>query len=147
MAEALGRPAEVPDIAYVSIAQTAAEKFVALTRRTAADIGEAGGPRDPTLARHVYDLHVIRGHYDVAEVVALARAIMPHDAEVFGNQFPAYRADPIRETLRAVEALERDKRYAQRYAEFQRDVVYGELPAYADALSTIGALARQLQER
>ncbi|MGP0073445.1 MAG: nucleotidyl transferase AbiEii/AbiGii toxin family protein [Bryobacteraceae bacterium] len=147
VAEALGRPPEVRGIACVSITQTAAEKFVALTRRTAAELEEAGGPRDPTLARHVYDLYVTRGHYDVAEVVDLARAIMPHDADVFGNQFPAYRADPIRETLRAVEALAKDGRYAQRYAEFQRDMVYGEQPAYANALGTIATLARQLQER
>jgi len=75
-----------------------------LTRRAAAEIAEAGGPRDPTLVRHVYDLHVIRAHYDATEVAALAREIMPHDAEVFGKQFPAYRANPMVETLRAVEA-------------------------------------------
>jgi predicted nucleotidyltransferase component of viral defense system len=64
VAEALKRPPEVPSIACVSITQTAAEKFVALTRRTAAEIADAGGPRDPTLARHLYDLHVIRTHYE-----------------------------------------------------------------------------------
>jgi hypothetical protein len=147
VAEALGRPAEVAVMACVSIAQTAAEKFVALTRRTAAEMAEAGGPRDPTLARHIYDLYVIRNHYSVAEVAALARAIMPHDAEAFGNQFPAYRTDPLAETFRAVEALRADERYAQRYAEFQRDMVYGEKPRYVDALGSIAALATQLGER
>jgi predicted nucleotidyltransferase component of viral defense system len=93
VAETLKRSPEVASIACVSITQTAAEKFVALTRRTAAEMAEASGPRDPTLARHIYDLHVIRAHYDPAEVGALARAIMPHDAEIFGNQFPAYAAE------------------------------------------------------
>jgi hypothetical protein len=83
----------------------------------------------------------------VVEVAALAREIMPHDAEVFGNLFPAYRADPLAETLRAVEALATDKRYAQRYAEFQRDMVYGDKPAYEDALATISTLAVQLREQ
>jgi hypothetical protein len=64
-------------------------------------------------------------HYELAEVAGLVREIMPHDAEIFGNQFPAYRADPMAETLRAVEALGFDSGYAQRYAEFQRDMVYG----------------------
>ena len=146
VAEALGRPAEVSSMACVSITQTAAEKFVALTRRTAAEMAEAGGPRDPTLARHVYDLYVTRNHYDVAEVAALARTIMAHDAEVFGNQFPAYRKDPIGETLRAVKALTADERYAQRYAEFQRDMVYGDQPTYGAALGTIAALAERLRE-
>ena len=117
-----------------------------MTRRTAAEMAEAGGPRDSTLARHIYDLHVMRAHYDAAEVGALARSIMPHDAEIFGNQFPAYRADPLAETLRAVQALASDARYRQRYAEFQRDMVYGDQPAYADAVATISALAEKPQE-
>ena len=116
VAEASNRPPEVPSIACVPITQTVAEKFVALTRRTAAEIADAGGPRDATLVRHLYDLHVMRAHYDPAEVATLARTIMPHDAAVFGNQFPAYRAHPMAETLRAIEALEADPGYAGRYA-------------------------------
>lgn len=144
VAEAFKRPSEVASIACVSITQTAAEKFVALTRRTAAEMAVASGPRDPTLARHIYDLHAIRAHYDPAEVGALARAIMPHDAEIFGNQFPAYRGDPMEQTRRAVHALASDPHYAQRYAAFQRDMVYGDRLAYTDALVTIAALAEEL---
>jgi predicted nucleotidyltransferase component of viral defense system len=146
VAAAFRRPPEVANMACVSITQTAAEKFVALTRRTAAEIAEAGGPRDPTLARHIYDLHVIRAHYEMTEVADLARAIMPHDAEIFGNQFPAYRDDPLAETRRAVHALVSDTRYAQRYAEFHRDMVYGDRLAYAEAMATISALAERLAE-
>jgi predicted nucleotidyltransferase component of viral defense system len=146
VAEAFKRPPEVAHISCVSITQTAAEKFVALTRRTAAELAEAGGPSDPTLARHIYDLHVIRAHYDAAEVAALAYEIMPHDADIFGNQFPAYRADPMAETLRAVQALASDPRYAQRYADFNRDMVYGDQPDYTDAVATISALAEMIRE-
>jgi predicted nucleotidyltransferase component of viral defense system len=144
VAEAFQRPAEVTRMACVSITQTAAEKFVALTRRVAGEIAQAGGPRDSTLVRHVYDLHVIRPHYDIVEVAALARAIMPHDAEVFGNQFPAYRADPINETRLAVAALATRVEYARRYADFQRDMVYGERTTYMEALATVVALAGQI---
>jgi len=133
-------------MACVSIAQTAAEKLVAFTRRTAAEIADAGGPRDPTLVRHLYDLHVIRAHYDPADVAALARAIMPHDAEVFGNQFPAYRTDPLAQTLRAVEALTTHADYARRYGEFCRDMVYGDTADYAACIGTLRALARLLQQ-
>jgi predicted nucleotidyltransferase component of viral defense system len=147
VAEALGRAPEVARIDCVSITQTAAEKFVALTRRTAAEMAQAGGPRDTTLERHIYDLHVIRERYDVADVAELARSIMPHDAEVFGNQFAAYRADAIGETLRAVDALATDPLHAQHYAEFQRDMVYGDQPKYVDALATISAIANNLQKR
>ena len=142
VSEALRQPAEVANIGCVSITQTAAEKFVALTRRTAAELAEAAGPRDPTLARHIYDLHIIRDHFDVAEVAALARKVVRQDAEVFGNQFPAYRENPITETRRAIDALASDPRYEQRYAEFQRDMVYGDRPIYGDAMRTTLEIAK-----
>jgi hypothetical protein len=143
VAEAFTQPPEVSSIACVSIAQTAAEKLVALTRRTAAEIADAGGPRDPTLVRHLYDLHVIRMHYDPAEVAALARDIMPHDAEVFGNQFPAYRVNPLAETLRAIAALEVRSGYRRRYTDFCRDMVYGVAPEYAACIGTLAELRAQ----
>lgn len=144
MAEALQHPPEVATITCVSILETAAEKFVALTRRAGAELGGAGGPRDPTLVRHVYDLHLIREHYDLAEVMSLARDIMLADAVAYGHQFPAYRDNPIAETLRAVAGLAADPGYAVRYATFRRDMVYGERPEFAEALATVTALATSL---
>ncbi len=143
--EARRQPAEIMSINCVSITQTAAEKFVALTRKTAAELAEAAGPRDPTLARHIYDLHIIRDRFDVAEVASLARDIVKQDAEVFGNQFPAYRENPAAETRCAVDVLAGDPRYEQRYAEFLRDMVYGERPAYGDAMQTTLAIAKGLE--
>ena len=95
--------------------------------------------------RHVYDLHVIRSHYDPAEVAALVHEIMPHDAEVFGNQFPAYRENPLAETLRAVTALEADPGYATRYVDFRRDMVYSDRIDYTACIITLQALAAQLR--
>jgi len=88
VAEAFNRAPEVPVISCVALVETVAEKFVALTRRAGAELADAGGPRDPTLVRHVYDLHVMRAHYDPSEVVALARTIMLADAKAYGHQFP-----------------------------------------------------------
>lgn len=143
IAEAYKRPPEVASIACVSVTQTAAEKFVALTRRTASEIANASGPRDQTLVRHIYDLHIIRRHYNAAEVALLARDIMLHDAEEFGNQFPAYRNDPVAETLGALEALASEPIYAKRYATFLRDMVYGEPADYADCIETLKILTAQ----
>ena len=70
---------------------------------------------------------------------------MPHDAEVFGNQFPAYRVNPLAETLRAIQVLEADRSYAQRYAEFRRDMVYGDTVEYAACIGTLSELARLLE--
>jgi hypothetical protein len=45
---------------------------------------------------------------------------MPHDAEEFANQFPAYRENPLEETRRALAALETEQHFAQRYADLAR---------------------------
>jgi predicted nucleotidyltransferase component of viral defense system len=144
MAEAFKRPPEVPLISCASLVETVAEKFVALTRRAGAEFAEAGGLRDSTLVRHVYDLHAIRKHYNAAEVVALARTIMLTDVEAYGHQFPAYRDNPVAETLRAVAGMAADPGFAKRYTTFLRDMVYGEGYKFEEALATIAALASRL---
>jgi hypothetical protein len=143
-AEAFKQPPEVPSIPCVSLVETVAGKFVALTRRAGAELAEAGGPRDKTLVRHVrhvYDLHVVRSHYDPSAVIALVSEIMRADVEAYGHQFPAYRENPVAETLRAVDGLATDDRFATHYAQFLRDMVYGAAPDFKTALSTISALA------
>jgi hypothetical protein len=144
-AEAFKQPAEVPSILCVALVETVAEKFVALTRRAGAELSDADGPRDKTLVRHVYDLHVARSHYDPAGVIALARDIMRTDVEAYGHQFPAYRENPVAETLRAVGGLSTDGRFASDYAAFLRDMVYGETPDFKTALATVSALADGLR--
>ena len=146
-AEANKQPPEVPSIACVALTETIAEKFVALTRRAGAELAEAGGPRDKTLVRHVYDLHAVRSQYDPVAVIRLAREIMLADVEAYGHQFPAYREDPVRETLRAVAGLADDDRFANAYAAFLRDMVYGEAPDFKTALVAVSALADGLSGR
>jgi hypothetical protein len=75
VSEALNRVPEVPAIACVSVTETAAEKLVSLTRRTAMDLAGLSRDFDPALVRHVYDLHMLQGHVDRGTVVTLARAI------------------------------------------------------------------------
>jgi hypothetical protein len=145
LAEAFEQPPEVPSISCVALVEMVAEKFVALTRRAGAELA-AGGLRDKTLVRHVYDLHVIRSHYDPAEVMVLAREIMRADVEAYGHQFPAYRENPVAQTLRAVDGLAVDDRFASYYAAFLRDMVYGETPDFRTAVATVSALADHLKQ-
>jgi predicted nucleotidyltransferase component of viral defense system len=143
IAEALQRPPEVASMACVSILETAADKFVGLSRRAGAELAGLDEP-DPTLVRHLHDLHALREHYDPAEVAALAREVMLADADEYGNQFPAYRENPMRETLRAVEGLGTNPVYAQRFGEFQRLMVYGSKVEYSDCIGTLNGLAGQI---
>jgi predicted nucleotidyltransferase component of viral defense system len=80
IAEALGRSPEVPAIPCVSVTETAAEKLVALTRRLAMELAGLSRNPDPTLVRHIYDVHLMQAHCDPAEVAALARDIAVADA-------------------------------------------------------------------
>jgi predicted nucleotidyltransferase component of viral defense system len=141
VAEAFKRPPELATIACTAIVEAAAEKFVALTRRAGAELAGLGRERDPTLVRHIYDLHVIRAHYDAADVSLLVREIMSADAETYGHQFPAYRDNPLVETLRAVERIAADAGFADDYAGFVRDMVYGEAPDFETAMGTLKNLA------
>jgi predicted nucleotidyltransferase component of viral defense system len=59
IAEAYGREAELPKVACSSLLETAAEKLVALTWRAGSELAGLREERDPTLVRHVYDLHMI----------------------------------------------------------------------------------------
>jgi hypothetical protein len=147
LAEAYKRPPEVPAIACAAMEETAAEKFVALTRRAGMVLTGGQRERDPTLVRHIYDLHAIRAHYDTTEVGTLASEIMKSDAETYGNQFPAYRADPLSETLRAVDGIATDAGFARDYANFQRDMVYGDAPDFETAIATLRSLTDSLEKK
>jgi predicted nucleotidyltransferase component of viral defense system len=95
VAQAYKRAPELAAIECASIVETAAEKLVALTRRAGAELAGLRDKPDPTLVRHVYDLHVIREHYDAADVAGLAVEIMVADAQLRGEKFPAYQRDPV----------------------------------------------------
>jgi predicted nucleotidyltransferase component of viral defense system len=142
IAEAYQREPEIVAAPCVSLPEGMAEKFVALTRRAGALFADAGGPRDPTLVRHIYDLHMMSEHYDPAEVIALAREIM--FAEAYGHQFPAYRDDPVRETVRAGREMAASEEFASQYEIFVRDMVYGEIVKFTDAIRTIASLIEML---
>lgn len=137
IAEALNRAPEVPAIACMNVTETAAEKLVSLTRRTAMDLAGLSRDFDPALVRHIYDLHVLRDHVDRGTVIALARDIAAADADEFRNQYPAYHADIAGETHKALDALRTDPVHRLRYDRFLAIMVYGEQVEFDDAMRTI----------
>jgi hypothetical protein len=141
MAEAHGRPPEVAQIPCVSVTETAAEKLVALTRRIAMELAGLSRDPDPTLVRHIYDLHLMQGHLDPVQVAALARDIAAADAQEFRNQYPAYAADIAGETRKALDALRTDPTYRSRYGDFVIAMAYGERSEFDEAFATVDGLA------
>ena len=146
IAEAYGRDPELPKIACSSVLETAAEKFVALTWRAGSELAGLREERDPTLVRHIYDLHMIRDEYDVKAAATLAHEVMLADAATRGDSFPAWKKDPLGETLRAIGGISKDKVFVDGYANFQRDMVYGEKPDFTTAMGTLNTLADHLKQ-
>lgn len=146
IAEANEQDAEIPKIACASVLETSAEKLVSLTRRAGAELLGLRDKRDPTLVRHVYDLHMIRSECDPEEVAELAREVMIADADKRGDRFPAYQKDPLTETLRALEGIAQDPGFISGYANFQRDMVYGDKPDFATAMATLNELGQLLKK-
>lgn len=144
VAEASNRPPEVAGLSCVAITQTAAEKFVALTRRIATEQANTSGSRDETLVRHIYDLHAIRSHYNVADVVTMAITIMDEEAKIFGNKYTAYRENPTAVTRQAVIALQTDAGYAEKYERFLQNMVYGEKITFSDCIGTLNRLVENI---
>jgi hypothetical protein len=142
VAEAYRRPPEVTQIPCVSVMETAAEKLVALTRRVAMELAGLSRDPDPTLVRHIYDLHMMRDLIDPGQVAELARAIAEADAKEFRNQYPTYAADIAGETGKALKALQTDLAYRSRYDGFLVAMAYGERPEFDAAIGTVVALAK-----
>jgi predicted nucleotidyltransferase component of viral defense system len=140
VAEGLNRAPEVSAIACASVTETAAEKLVSLTRRTAMDLAGLSRDFDPALVRHIYDLHVLRDHVERGTVIALARDIAAADADEFRNQYPAYQADIAGETFKALDALRTDPTHRKRYDRFISIMVYGERTEFSEAMKTVAAL-------
>jgi hypothetical protein len=145
VSEALQSGPDIPRFPCFSIPETAAEKLVSLTRRIACDLENPGRIEfDPTLVRHIYDLHVTRGHVNVDEVAALAGSVATQDAETFANQYPKYTADPQAWTESAVVALETEAKFQEQYATFMRRMVYGERHQYDVAIVRVRELTSRM---
>ena len=134
---------EIEAMECVSVLETAAEKFVALTRRTAGQLeGTRPQATDPFIVRHLYDLHCIARSpvHDPGAIVAMARRAALSDAEQFQSWFPAYRQDPALWTERAIETLAASQAARAHYERFQDEMVFGPPVGFGEALETLRSL-------
>lgn len=145
VAEATGASPEASDVACVRLVETAADKFVALGRRAGFALFGLG-ELDHTLVRHVYDLSRMDGHYSLDEAAAIALETMRAEAASRAEDYPAYKADPRAETLRAYEVMREDAEFADHYANLLGDMVYGERPDFASAFEKVQKFADRIRD-
>ena len=140
VAEASGHVPEVPAIDCVSVTETAAEKIISLTRRSAMELAGLSRGHDLSLVRHIYDLHMIRDHIDFGIAVELARQVAQHDAAEFRNQYPAYHADIPGETRKGFDVWTKEPAGRDLYDNFVAAMVYGEQVKFSTAIATSVAM-------
>lgn len=143
VAQAQDAAAEVAEIQCVDVAETAADKFVALTRRVAEE-RHLGDERDRSLLRHVYDLYRIRPHIKLDKVKPMIGSIMESDRKTRSRKFPAYANNPQAVSRSSIQALTDDGSYAEEFDVFQRDMVYGERVSLANCLPVLQEFAALL---
>ena len=145
---ALNRPGNpsAPKVPVISIEDTLADKMVGYLRRTAADRAGCGrGDYDDRLVRHIYDVHcILQKKGDLSNVVGpLFAQTAERDRDTYGNQFPAFKDDPF-----GVLQDEREHIYdgatKDRYDQFCRTMIYGEVPSFQDAADTFHAFSGRL---
>lgn len=125
----------VEKISCVSPLETAAEKWVALTRRIAT-MNYRTHYQDVSLVRHLYDLYRIeqKGYLFDESMARLVTIIIEGDRQQYKNHNLAYFANPIQEIHRALQALKEKEIWQNYWNAFMLDMVFGEKPSYADVL-------------
>lgn len=144
VAEAAKEDPEIAAVSCVALTETAAEKFVALSRRSGEAISNKAA-FDPTLVRHVYDLSRLESHYDENDAASLALEIMAVEGATRAADYPAYGADPKAETLQVIMTLAEAPGFAELYENLMRDMVYGEKPSFSAAMTALQGLAERVR--
>lgn len=122
----------------VAIIETAAEKWVGLTRRVATS-KHRKHYRDPNLVRHLYDLYKINEcGYFLDEFNFLACRIVQDDRKHYKNHNDDYYRDPVSEITRAVDELHRSSEWRDNWDKFVETMVFAkEKPSYEDVLGNL----------
>jgi predicted nucleotidyltransferase component of viral defense system len=133
-------------IACVSIAETAAEKLVGLTRRIAT-INTRQHYNDPSLVRHIYDLYKINSAGKLDEEFSnLIIKILPEEINKFKTHNMEYATNPHKEISRALKILE-SKEWRQNWNQFINDMVFEQNPpSYDDALKNLNTISNTIFE-
>ncbi len=141
--DALGSrfPGKPIQVACVSEIETAAEKWVALTRRVAA-IERGYNGIDETLVRHLYDLYMIDSKRTLEDTFQmLVHNVIRADQTKFKRHIE-YADDPFKEIEFSLKILQEKEIWKSYYSDFIFDMVFDKatLPSYRDAMQTITRL-------
>lgn len=129
----------------VALDETAAEKWVALTRRIA-NTQEKTRPSDQHLVRHLYDLYHLKNSKSLTgEYSTIVKDIMEKDRVQFKKYNAAYASDPLDISEKAIDLLSKDKQWENHWDIFLSQMVYEEnKPSFATAYSHLQSLSAEI---
>ncbi len=146
--QVLGDIAEHPSrmLACVAVSETAAEKWVAFTRRAANANRKPDAFSDPTLVRHIYDLYCIKTKEAMnKDVYTLISRLINEDVSRYKNQNKDYAKNPVEEIKSALLTLKGNTLWAKNWSDFMQAMVYGEKkPTYEEALDNLNSLSKNI---
>ncbi|WP_440617990.1 nucleotidyl transferase AbiEii/AbiGii toxin family protein [Cysteiniphilum sp. 6C5] len=130
------------DVLCMSITETAAEKWVALTRRIAT-IDQRGHYYDQDLVRHIYDLYMIKRKclLDEEGFIKIVTAIVDEDRIHFKKYSDLYHQDPVKAIKQSLYELEANPCWLENWNLFIDTMVYGDKPSYTSAIETLKELS------
>ena len=136
----LNEPCQHPTFAVncVALDETAAEKWVALTRRIAGtQLKERAS--DKHLVRHLYDLyHLKKSGLLTGDYYKIVHDIMKKDKNQFKKHNSTYAEDPIRTSERALDLLFEDPLWQDHWNIFLEQMVYEEnKPTFLQAFEVL----------
>lgn len=135
-------------IASIAVVETAAEKWVGLTRRIATSAYRKYY-HDKNLVRHLYDLYQIdRNGYFSDEFYPLASRIVMEDREHYKSHNNHYYEDPIREIKCAIDTLHNSVEWRENWEQFTTTMVFSrEKVNYSDALKNLDTKTARVFEK
>lgn len=116
----------VSTINCVSVLETAAEKWVAFTRRLAS-INRGYRAFDGSLIRHLYDLHIISQAYSLGQPFTdLVICLISEDKNRYKNQNPEYDIQPAQESKTIINSLHSSTDWQKEWDAFMQAMVFNE---------------------
>lgn len=135
-------------VSCVALDETAAEKWVALTRRIA-NTKTKSRQSDKDLVRHLYDLYQLKTHgLLTGAYTTLVQKIIEKDKSQFKKLNDNYIEDPIRESELALNLLRNDAQWKDHWHYFLEQMVYDEnKPSFDKAYAQLQLLSHEIFEK
>lgn len=127
----------------LALDETAAEKWVALTRRVANSL-EKERDTDKHLVRHIYDLHQLHSQGLLSgEYKYLVHSIIEKDIAIFKKHDTAYTKNPIKTSHEALTMLLHDQKWLKHWDDFCNQMVYeNNKPNFSQAMNTLQLMSK-----